>query len=111
VVTVEYGAGDRRLLLYGRWNSRGLAVHAGVCGRIVAERDDPITVTPLSTGNYSINFPGLPSSLGYSDPLGDSNVKVTAHGWNGEYCNVLSWGPSSSGSRVTLRRSRPGHSQ
>jgi hypothetical protein len=51
----------------------------------------PVDVTRESTGVYDVNFPGMPFSVDTTDPFSETNVKVTAYGWNGEYCSVAFW--------------------
>jgi hypothetical protein len=61
----------------------------------------PVNITPLATGVYSVNFPGMPFST-TSDPLRTSNVKVSAYGWSGETCSVWSWSGGASNATATV---------
>jgi hypothetical protein len=59
----------------------------------------PVSIARQSTGVYTVNFPGMPFSDNPSDVFMQSNVKVTAYGWSGEYCSVSYWtGDSASAS-------------
>jgi hypothetical protein len=61
----------------------------------------PVNITPLSTGVYSVNFPGM----FFSNTVGGlnmSNVKVSAYGWSGEYCSVSGWSGTTANASATV---------
>ena len=62
-----------------------------------------VTATRSSTGVYVVTFPQMPFSNDPNNAFDKSNVKVSAYGSSGEYCNVGSWTGTSSSASATVR--------